>query len=340
MSALNNRSGHYKTIRQTCYTANIAYLIVRLFYMIMFFVAKIYVLAYLTIGTMVFYGSCFFLIKKRKYYPYALLCGNEYFAYIIVTTLLIGFRSGFHLYLIGLSVTSFFATYFSKNKRISGSVFWAFLSIGIYLTLYFVTRNQTPKYIIDSWMEQTFFTLHVVMVFWFAVFYLFVFTRYSLSLENKIMFESRTDELTQINNRYALYDYFSQEENKSKKSLALFDIDNFKEVNDTYGHVCGDFILQRIAKIMSEVLKDAFVCRYGGEEFIVVLDSEDSYDKLETFRKAIENEVIEYEGHKHKITITIGVAKNKRDLSLERWIHLADEKMYEGKNSGKNKIVM
>lgn len=339
MSATNNRSGHYKTIRKTCYTADIFYLFLRVFYLVFFIVAKVYPLVWFTAATIVFYGLCLLLIKKRQYYLYALLCGNEYFAFIIVTTLLVGFNSGFHLYLIGLSVVSFFATYFSKNKRIVGSIFWAGLSIGIYLMLYFLTRNTAPQYIIPEWMQETFMILHIVVTFMFVAFYLFVFTRYTLSLENKIMLESRTDELTQINNRYGLYDYFAQEDDKSKKALAFFDIDDFKNINDAYGHVAGDFILKRITAIMNEMLPECFTCRYGGEEFIIVIENEGCLEKLEAFRKAIEDEVIEYEGNKHKVTITIGVAPYKKDISVEKWIDLADEKMYIGKNSGKNQIV-
>ena len=340
MSAINNRVNHYKTIRRTCFTANLAYIVLRIFYLILFAIAKIYSLVWYSAATIIFYILCFFLIKKKKYYPYALLCGNEYFGYIITTTLLVGFASGFHLYLIGLSVTSFFATYFSKTKKISGSLLWAELSIGIYLMLYFVSSKNGPKYLIPTWMSTTFMTLHIAFVFVFIAFYLFIFTRYSLSLENKIMLESRTDELTQINNRYGLYDYFNQEENMSNKSLALFDIDNFKVINDTYGHVAGDFILKRIAEIMNNVLPDAFICRYGGEEFITILETSVAFTKLEELRKAIANEVIEYEGNKHQITVTIGVAKYAREMSVEKWISLADEKMYEGKNSGKNKTII
>ena len=340
MSALNNRSSHYKTIRRTCYIANIVYLMLRIFYLILFIVAEVYPLVWLTIGTIVFYLLCLILIKKKKYYLYALLCGNEYFAYIIVTTLLVGFASGFHLYLIGLSVVSFFATYFSKTKRIQGSIVWAALSIGIYMMLYFVSRSNAPQYVIPEWMQVTLMSVHVVVVFLFVAFYLFTFTRYSLSLENKIMLESRTDELTQIANRYGLYDYVAQEEYISSKTLALFDIDNFKIINDTYGHVAGDFILKRIAELMSQNLPDCFVCRYGGEEFIVVLNSVGCFEKMEKLRNAIENEVIEYEGKKHKITITSGLVPYKRDISIEKWIKLADEKMYTGKKSGKNKTVI
>ncbi len=337
--SFNNKS-YYKTIKQTCYTANIAYLILRVFYLVLFIVAKTYILMWIDIASILIYLLCFLLVKKKKYYLYALLCGNEFFAFISVTTVMLGFVTGFHFYLIGLSVVSFFTSYFSKRKDIKGSIVWAGLSLIIYLVLYFVTKYNQPYYDIAEWLEMTLLTTHIVVVFLFVTFYLVIFLRYALSLEKKIMNESRTDELTQISNRYGLYDYYNDTKDKSSKVLAIFDIDNFKNINDEYGHVAGDFILKRVAEVSSQVLKDAFICRYGGEEFVVVLEDDQCFEKLETLRKSIEKETFEYDGIKHNITITIGVTQFEKDTNLEKWVNLADEKMYYGKNSGKNKTVI
>ena len=341
MSAINDKSQHYKTIAKTCYTANILYLVLHVFYLVLFLIAKLYILVYVTAGVIALYIFFFFLIYKKKYYPYALLCGNEFFAYIAVTTVMLGFNTGFHFYLIALCIVSFFTTYFSKSKNLKGSLIWVGLSLAIYLTLYFVTKFNAPYYVIDQWLEITLFTTHAIVVFLFIASYLLVFLKYALSLEKKIMIQSRTDELTQIGNRYALFDYF-EAESKDDKIVALFDIDDFKNINDKYGHVTGDFILKRVAELASENLKDSFVCRYGGEEFVVVFNS-DNFDaiieELETFRKNIEKETFEFENAKINLTITIGVSQYKDDISLEKWVELADEKMYFGKNNGKNKIV-
>ena len=341
MSAINDKSQHYKTIAKTCYTANILYLILHVFYLVLFLIAKLYILVYVTAGVIALYVFFFFLIYKKKYYPYALLCGNEFFAYIAVTTVMLGFNTGFHFYLIALCIVSFFTTYFSKSKNLKGSLIWVGLSLAIYLTLYFVTKFNAPYYVIDQWLEITLFTTHAVVVFLFIASYLMVFLKYALSLEKKIMNQSRTDELTQIGNRYALFDYF-EAESKDDKTIALFDIDDFKNINDKYGHVTGDFILKRVAELASENLKDSFVCRYGGEEFVVVFNN-DNFDavieELETFRKNIEKETFEFENTKINLTITIGLSQYKDDISLEKWVELADEKMYFGKNNGKNKTV-
>ena len=339
MSLNIDKAMHYRTIDKTCYIANIAYLILRVFYLILFIVSKLYIMVWIDAATILVYLLCFLLLKKKKYYLYALICGNEFFAFIIASTLLVGFDTGFHFYLIGLSVVSFFTAYFSKKNNIKASVIWAGLSIIIYLVLYFVSCYNAPHYLISKWLRMTLFTTHVIVVFLFVIFYLFIFLSYALSLERRIVNESRTDELTQINNRYSLYDYFNQVDDKSSKALALFDIDNFKMINDKYGHISGDYVLKRVAEIADQVLTDSFVCRYGGEEFVIVLEKAKAYERLEEFRKSIENAHIEYEGKEFHITITIGFMNYTKDMSLEKWVELADKKMYSGKNTGKNKTV-
>ena len=338
MSLATDKKQFYKTIRKTCYTANIAYIILHTLYLILFIVARCDVLIYVTAGAILIDLISFLLVEKRKYYPYALVCGNQYLAFISVTTIMLGFATGFHFYLIGLCIVSFFTGYFSK-KGVKGSLVWVGLSLTIYLTLFFVTELNAPYYNIPKWLEMTLFTLNAIMVFLFIVYYLVIFIRYALSLEKKIMNESRTDELTQINNRYALYDYFDTED-KTAKVLAIFDIDDFKRINDTYGHVIGDHTLKRVAEIATNVLNDAFVCRYGGEEFVVILNEDNFLNRLELLRHTIEREKMEFEGVKVNITITIGAVNHLKDISLEEWVKEADEKMYTGKKSGKNVTIV
>ena len=339
MSTISNKARHYKTINKTCYTANIIYLCLHVFYLILFLISKLYILVYITAGVIAIYLFFFFLIWKRKYYLYALICGNEFFAYVSVTTVMLGFASGFHFYLIALCVVSFFTSYFSKNKNIKGSIIWVGLSLIIYLVLFFVTEFNSPYYVIEKWLEITLFTTHAVVVFSFIASYLVVFIKYALSLEKKIMNESRTDELTQISNRYGLFDYLEAED-KTSLVLALFDIDDFKNINDAYGHSTGDFILKRVAEITTETLSDSFVCRYGGEEFVAVLKDDSAFEKLESLRERIQKEIFEFDNIKINLTITIGASKYIKDISIEKWVSLADEKMYFGKNSGKNKTVI
>ena len=341
MSVSIEKKQHYKTVAKTCYTANITYLFLHVLYLVLFLISKLYIIAYIDIAVIVIYLLFFLVLKKKKYYLYALLCGNEFLIFVSVSTIMLGFSSGFHFYLIGLCVVSFFTSYFSKSKSMAGSLAWVGLSLAIYLVLYFVTKYNAPYYVIDQWLEMTLFIIHAILVFLFVATYLVVFLKYAFSLEKKIMNESRTDELTQISNRYGLYDYFESEEDKSDLVLALFDIDDFKTINDKYGHVTGDFILKSVAEITLKVLNDAFVCRYGGEEFVIVLkDEELAFERLEALRNTIAKETFEYEGVKINLTITIGAIRCANDVTLEQLVELADNKMYKGKASGKNKTVI
>ena len=97
-----------------------------------------------------------------------------------------------------------------------------------------------------------------------------------------------------------------------------------------------------MAEITSETLDDSFVCRYGGEEFIIVLENDKEVHpitRLEELRKRIKQEKFEFEGETIQITITIGVADYFDSITPEKWVELADERMYKGKETGKNKIV-
>ena len=125
--------------------------------------------------------------------------------------------------------------------------------------------------------------------------------------------------------------------------LALFDIDDFKIINDKYGHVTGDYILKKVAEMTSNILNDSFVCRFGGEEFVVVLkENKDAsfFERLEELRNKISEEPFEFEGKKINITMTIGAVSYIDGLSLDRWVELADKKMYRGKRNGKNQTVI
>ena len=342
MTLVADKTKHYETIAKTCLTATVVYLVLHAFYLVLFIIANMVVPIILDVVAIAFYIFSFYLIHKRKYYLYALLCGNFFFVFVSVTTIMIGFPAGFHLHLIGLCVVSFFTTYFSKGQDTGKSLIWVGLSVIIYLVLYFVTKFNSPYYAIESWMEMTLFTVHAIGVFAFVAAYLTVFIKYALSLENKIINESRTDELTQISNRYGLYDHFDEQKDHTSQVLALFDVDDFKNINDRYGHVAGDYVLKRVAEVACGILNDSFVCRYGGEEFVAVLHDDDNlyFERLEAFRRKIEEEDFEFEGNKIRLTITIGAAKYENGISLEKWVDLADDKMYIGKNTGKNQTVI
>jgi diguanylate cyclase (GGDEF)-like protein len=131
-----------------------------------------------------------------------------------------------------------------------------------------------------------------------------------------------------------------------KKSfcVALIDIDNFKVINDTHGHCAGDAILRAVAKrLLSGYRETDSVGRWGGEEFLVIMDSSESctsYETAEHARNAIASTPIMFEDIEVCITITTGLCpfKWEKPAELHQLVDIADKALYEGKHSGKNVV--
>ena len=340
MQSLEEKTASNKVVVKTCYITDFIYLAVHIIYMFFFIYAKLYIMIGFNIASIIAYLLFLILLKKGKYYMYALSCGNEFLIFMSAGAVTCGFSAGFQLCLIGLCVVSFYTAYFSKKKVIYKAVIWVAISLALYLILHFYSSFNEPVYKLDRWLTITLYAIHATASFTFIASYLVIFVRYALTLENRIINESRIDNLTQIHNRYDLYNYLDSIDNKTDYMLSIFDIDDFKMINDEYGHICGDFILKELACIAKNTLSDSFVSRYGGEEFVVITKMYSDYEEasliLEKFREDIENHIFIYGGKEIHITITIGIEQYSNDIKTEEWINLADKKLYRGKNSGKN----
>ena len=128
-----------------------------------------------------------------------------------------------------------------------------------------------------------------------------------------------------------------------RPGVLLGDIDRFKELNDTYGHDCGDRTIERIATLLSENFRDATVARWGGEEFLVLFEKTDSvqlFRQAERLRSLVESISIECDGIILRTTITFGGAVRRGDEGFGDLLKLADLALYEGKRSGRNRTVV
>jgi diguanylate cyclase (GGDEF)-like protein len=163
--------------------------------------------------------------------------------------------------------------------------------------------------------------------------------------------ESITDELTGLYNRRFFLRRASQETNASFRykfpvSIILCDIDNFKKVNDNYGHLVGDHVLQAFSKLLKKCTRESDVlARFGGEEFIIMLpqtDKNGAYVLAERMRQ--ETEALSVDESKKaqdvKFTASFGVTTCTSNNSIEQNIHLVDEALYSAKESGKNRVII
>ncbi|MEY8204570.1 MAG: diguanylate cyclase [Bermanella sp.] len=155
-----------------------------------------------------------------------------------------------------------------------------------------------------------------------------------------------TDPLTEHFNRRYFFEMAHRELDRSNRlhsplSFIMLDIDHFKMVNDQHGHLVGDVALVRLAKILRQQLRSVdLCCRYGGEEFVLCLPDthlEGAKDVAERIRLAILQETIDTnQGQTLSISISLGVADNQEDQSVEGILKRADAALYQAKDGGRN----
>ena len=158
-----------------------------------------------------------------------------------------------------------------------------------------------------------------------------------------------TDPLTKLSNRGYFFSLAKAEFSKAQRhkrplSIIMLDVDNFKSINDTYGHAAGDAALSSLSKTLTKAIRDSdIVGRVGGEEFAVCCPDADLNGALaisERIRKDCEAQLLHYGDHNFRFTVSLGVTSTTNyELSLNELINKADRLLYHAKHNGKNRSV-
>ncbi|MCF7858182.1 MAG: GGDEF domain-containing protein [Candidatus Cloacimonetes bacterium] len=213
------------------------------------------------------------------------------------------------------------------------------------------TRKQISKqiFIRNSFMIGFLIILNLAFVF---------FVRYKLrsadqnklkKANEKLKELSSKDPLTGLSNRRDCLEKINYEIVRSNRNNRIFsiimsDIDHFKSVNDNYGHNCGDYILQELAKILTKTLrKQDIVSRWGGEEFLLLLPEtnlEGAKFAAEKIRTTIEKNKFFYDKKAISITLTFGISEFAKDKTVDTCVREADTALYKGKHRGRNRIEL
>ncbi len=170
--------------------------------------------------------------------------------------------------------------------------------------------------------------------------------RFALILQKSILKLIGTDPLTGLYNRRssnevlekAIYEYQCEEK---RCEIAIGDIDNFKRLNDTYGHLAGDEVLKKLSKILQENMQGKGVAaRWGGEEFLLIYNNgQRAQQEVEQLLKEIRGAKISYKEQMLQVTMTFGLSICRQKDTVETIIKRADDRLYTGKKSGKDQMV-
>ncbi|MGD9554351.1 MAG: diguanylate cyclase [Arcobacteraceae bacterium] len=213
------------------------------------------------------------------------------------------------------------------------------------LNLYLLVEAKIEEFTQE--VEKTFIlNLMTSLLVTFIIIAIILYTvkGYNKKLEHLAAYDS----LTKLPNRRTFNLNFEKalrlyKRDKVPRSIIFFDIDNFKLINDNYGHLLGDTVLKRIATILNVQIRSSDnISRWGGEEFLILLhDSslEDSFDVAEKLRAAFENDIELHDLVKGGVTSSFGVTSFQVDDTIEKIVTRADEALYKAKHQGKNCVV-
>lgn len=334
--------------------------IVHLFYFGYFLIRNFHAMAIYNFFAVLVYVLCHVFIKKCKFPVAIYLTLTEILIQTILVSYFLGNESGFYLFnLIALIPVLF---HNNENNLLVpqklGKLFFAILLdiVSFYLA-YFIYLNCTPVYHMKESEIQFFYLINsgIAFIALLTMGYLGMKSAFNIAKSTLIDNErlnsiANTDPLTQLLNRRSMNERLLSFYRKFEKegvpfSVLMLDVDFFKKINDNYGHSVGDQVLVNLSNVIKSQLRYGdYAGRWGGEEFLVVLSSAgkgEAVSVAERIRVAImETSTVLQDGREVNCQVTIGVATITSGMTVDEVISEADKKLYLGKQSGRNRVMV
>lgn len=333
--------------------------LVHLYFMCLFLVLNIKILYVYNIMAVLFYVCIAIMTGLVSRYTYIFAATFvEIMLHSVLASLLLGWNWGFMTYVLGLVPLSFYITYtveHFKHKLMIPVVASAVVFI-CFLLVRFATLVNGPMLavVISERVVNWSFMFNIMLTFFLLWMVSFLFSlevyymQHNLENENiSLGHLANFDPLTQLMNRRSMDSYLAEASYRAKKKhekfcIIMADIDDFKKVNDTYGHAAGDKVLLEVAGIITgEVRDNDCVCRWGGEEIMILVKSGMEQAKGVAWRicHEIAGRDIEVGDTSIRVTMTLGIAEYKEGETIEETVERSDKSMYDGKLRGKNRVV-
>lgn len=295
------------------------------------------------------------LVNKERYMTVYFIMILGIIIFTIFCNLVIGWESGYSVQFFSAISGSFYFTFVIKSeKRKSLSLTFCVTLLLSYILSYILSQMLAPIAPLSPTWTRVFFIMNAVISFIIIIMlsYMFVWELLNkqkiLTMQNEQLDElAHKDPLTHLLNRRSMNEKMTLRMEQLKLTgkrftLVIGDIDDFKKVNDNYGHEAGDIVLITVSDIIRQnVGGGGFVCRWGGEEILMVLNEslESATEVTDRIRKRIDENIVNHEGNQIHVSMTFGVAESIPGYKIEHLIQQADDRLYYGKKHGKNQVV-
>ena len=297
-------------------------------------------LIYFSIPTALVYLIGYYLIAKEWLHVYVWMVYLWLTIYMCVTTICLGYAYGFHLYCFSM-IPVMYVTEYIAYKLERRSLRALYVSMGISL-IYLLSTGYValfgPIYERDQKLASFFWIFNALIVFGFLIFYTNYLIKMIISSEEKLREMAQVDPLTKLyNRRYMKRRLDGAKDRRTKGFLAMADIDDFKQINDHYGHAAGDEVLMYISNAMKEVCEDCDIARWGGEEFMLFAEGESDAD-IKAIADKLSALIKEKVKAERPVTISVGVTRHHTGEDVIDTIDRVDELMYKAKGQGKDQV--
>lgn len=322
--------------------------------LIIMLISGVWPLFYMNILSVVVYAFCFLLCRNGSIMPVYVSVILEVTTYSIVSTHFIGINTGSYCFLFSIvPIIIYFGSHLFKGKERWGIVIMLILNFAVFVALYLGFAKATPQYELNPVIETILIIFSMFTMVFSTIFYnvIYIYTSENevIDLEQKnreLYADAQADALTNLLNRRGflpMVENLMKDQNTSRFCVAFCDLDDFKRINDSYGHNGGDEVLKHTTLMIREELPGCDICRWGGEEFVILLRGftlAEARKKVDSLRENIATTPTVFFNKQIFITITIGLEENKPIYkNPEEIIKVADSRMYYGKQHGKNVLI-
>lgn len=300
-------------------------------------------------ANLVVFGVAVYAVFLNRQYRYAFAS----LIYIATTTIVItfqiiifGMEAGLFYYYINMAMLIIFTNWKNREKVI-GIVLVALFAMSVHQFVYF----QTPIYVLPRNLIHLWHHFNLILNMFAIGHSAYFFMKIADEAEERLIVQAKTDFVTGVKNRGALMMTLDHEIEHHLPlgggiGVIMGDIDHFKKINDTYGHIAGDVVLARISQLLMECLRETDVIgRYGGEEFLMICHVRDlrTLENIaQRMRETIARQEFEFAGDTLSVTMSFGVVYIKyrdENFTSEKVIDLVDQQLYSSKSNGRNMVT-